>query len=86
MRTKKDLNRDILDITMTIAEMFPELSKYLGEMPVTISNPPDREIAMNTLKEYYDSLYSFLKNYSTYHGGIQKAKISSPHLNIWQFN
>lgn len=74
MRTKKDLNRDILDITMTIEEMFPELSKYLGEMPVTISNPPNREIAMTTLKDYYDSLYSFLRNYSTYHGGMQNRK------------
>ena len=44
METEKELNSKILDITMKIRENYPELSKYLDEMPETI---PNEEIIMN---------------------------------------
>ena len=37
MKTEKQLNADILKITLLIQEKYPELSKYITEMPV--SNP-----------------------------------------------
>jgi hypothetical protein len=37
MKTKAELNYDILKITNDIANTFPELSKYIEEMPVKIS-------------------------------------------------
>ena len=42
METEEEINAKILKITMVIQENYPELSKYLNEMPVTIpidSNP-----------------------------------------------
>ena len=35
MKTKTELQQDIINITTTIHREFPELSKYIVEMPVT---------------------------------------------------
>ena len=60
-------NLEILKITMTIQEKYPELSKYLDEMPVTIPNENDPEINNMNLKAYNDSLISLLHNYIDEH-------------------
>ena len=67
LQTEQDLNEDILQITMTIEDKFPELSKYIGEMPVKISTTPNCEISIKNLRDYYDSLVSLLENYAPYH-------------------
>ena len=56
MKTEKELNTDILKITMIIQSKFPELSKYLAELSVTIPDVANPEINTKILKEYYDSL------------------------------
>ena len=38
MKTEAELNADILKVTMTIKDEYPELSKYISEMPVTVPN------------------------------------------------
>jgi hypothetical protein len=67
MKTEKELNDDILKITMTIKESFPELSKYIEEMPITIPNNSNPQINLKTLKDYYDSLDNLMKKYATNH-------------------
>ena len=67
MESEKELNSKILEITMTIHEKFPELSKYLGEMPVTIPDKKSPEINSKNLKEYFDSLKSILEKYAREH-------------------
>jgi hypothetical protein len=67
-KTEKDFNYDILNILMTIEELFPELSKYIGEMPVKISTTLNDEINIKNLKDYYDSLDTLLKNHIASHG------------------
>lgn len=67
MKSEKELNLKILEITMTIQEKYPELSDYLGEMPVTIPDKKSPEINIKTLMEYYDSLTSLLENYVREH-------------------
>ena len=64
-----ELNAKILAITMEIREKYPELSKYLAEMPETIPNVPNPEINVPTLKEYYDSLQVMMKRYGAQHIG-----------------
>lgn len=76
MRTRNELNRDILTITMTIADRFPELSKYIGEMPVIISDSLGQEIKSSNLKDYYDSLDAFQEKYSIY-SGVHKTTRAS---------
>ena len=67
MESEKDLNSKILEITMTIKEKYPELLKYLEEMPVTIPDKKSPEINSKNLREYYDSLTSILENYARVH-------------------
>jgi len=65
--TEKDLNAKILQITLMISEQFPELSKYIEEMPVTIPDEKNPEIVKKNLKSYYDSLNSSLSKYKLEH-------------------
>lgn len=58
-----DLNNKIIAITMRIQKEFPELSKYLNEMPVTIPIENNPEITTEILNNYYESLFKFLKSY-----------------------
>lgn len=66
MTTEKELNEAILTITLKIQSEFPELSKYIEEMPVTIptANP---EVKLKNLKDYYDSLNNLIKKYAKTH-------------------
>ncbi|GAB2616418.1 hypothetical protein GCM10027035_11020 [Emticicia sediminis] len=75
MKTEKQLNAEILEMTMKIEQQFPELSKYIAEMPVTIPNASSPEINIKTLQDYYDSLKILLKDYAVNHGN-QPKKIS----------
>ncbi|TND01986.1 MAG: Uncharacterized protein FD123_4137 [Bacteroidetes bacterium] len=63
MKTEQELNTNILHITMIIQDRYPELSKYLEEMPVTIPDEVLPEISPKTLKTYYDTLRSMLHKY-----------------------
>jgi hypothetical protein len=67
MKTLSELNADILNITMTIRKKYPELSKYLAEMPATIPNEINPEINSRILHEYYNSLEMLLKKYAPSH-------------------
>lgn len=67
MKTEKQLNASILDITMKIKEQFPESSKYITEMPVTIPNMENPEINRKALQDYYNSLRIMLKDYVENH-------------------
>jgi len=66
-----DLNAKILKITMTIMDQYPELSKYIEEMPVTIPNEKNPDITLNNLKTYYESLSLMLNKYKTEHPNIE---------------
>lgn len=67
MKTEKELNDDILKITMNIYERHPELSKFITEMPVTMPDKPTPEISIKHLQNYYDSLNDLMKKYDTNH-------------------
>lgn len=67
MKIQKKLNKDILAKTLEIKEKFPELTKYLNEIPIIISNNDSTEIKNKNLTEYYETLNNLLKNYSKEH-------------------
>jgi len=69
---EKELNSKILKITMTIKDHYPELSKYLDEMPVTIPTEKDPEITLNHLQTYYESLNSLLNKYKVNYPKIEE--------------
>lgn len=82
MKTEKQLNTAILEITMKIKEKFPELSKYILEMPVTIPNMENPEVNRKALQDYYNSLDILLKDYIKNHGIITKQDGKNG-KNVW---
>ena len=67
METEKKISADILKITMTIRDDYPELSKYLNEMEVTIPSVATPKMTNKVLLEYYNSLETMLKEYVPRH-------------------
>ena len=59
----RDLNLKIMRVTQEIRDHYPELTKFLEEMPLTIPDELNMEITLQNLKSYYDSLNSVLNNY-----------------------
>ena len=57
----------IIASTTQIQEKYPELSKFLGEMPITIPNENNPKINISILKEYSESLIQILKKYQFEH-------------------
>ena len=70
MKTETELNENILKLTMTIRNEFPELMKFLNEMPVTIPNSKKPEINIKILEDYYNSLEDLLRKYAPNHNGF----------------
>ena len=64
---EKDLNAKILEIIMVIKDKYPELLKYLDEMPMTVPTEKDPEITLKNLNIYYDSLKAILIKYKLEH-------------------
>lgn len=60
---ERDLNLKIIQVTMKIKDHYPELIKFLEEIPVTIPDETNMEITLKNLKSYYDSLNSMLNKY-----------------------
>jgi hypothetical protein len=67
MKTESELNENILKITMTIRNEFPELMKFLNEMPITIPSEVSPEINTKILQDYYNSLETLLRKYAPNH-------------------
>lgn len=67
MKTEAQLNAEILKITLLIQKDYPELTKYISEMPETIPNEESPEINTKILTEYYDSLKAIMTNYGQNH-------------------
>ncbi|GIK59716.1 MAG: hypothetical protein HND39_02920 [Ignavibacteriota bacterium] len=66
-RSEKEINTNIINTILTIQEKYPELSEYLGEMPVTIPIIKKPVIDFQNLSAYYDSLNSMLNSYAQAH-------------------
>ena len=69
-----DLNLKILKTTLLIKDKYPELSKYIEEMKVTIPDETNPQITLKNLQAYYDSLNSMLNNYILEHPEKTKQK------------
>ena len=67
MKTKADLEQDIIDIIMTIHTSFPELTKYLSEIPDIDCGLTEKELNTKSLKEYYNSLNQIVSEYAKTH-------------------
>lgn len=62
---------DIVNITIKIQNDFPELSKYIKEVPINSPNI-SKDISQENLLDYYNSLKMMLKKYAMTH--IRESK------------
>lgn len=69
MKTETEWDQKIIAITMKINQEFPELSKYLEEMPTNVSEKGKEGVNSKNLKEYYNSLVELLGEYTKTHEG-----------------
>lgn len=67
METKIKLEQQIIDLTMKINREFPELSKYISEMPEKERGIDSAHSDTQNLKKYYNSLMQALTEYSKTH-------------------
>ena len=67
MENDEDINVKIMKITMVIQENYPELSKYLNEMPVTVPIEQYPELNDTHHEKYYESLLALFRNYVAEH-------------------
>ena len=67
MTKEEELNEKIMKITTAIREDYPELHKYLNEMPVTIPSEKHPHVDIEELTKYYESLITLFRNYVAEH-------------------
>jgi nitrate/nitrite-specific signal transduction histidine kinase len=74
MKSNLELNAEILEMTMKIRNNYPELSKYLEEMTITL--PDDKHPDTNTkeLQDYLNSLTALVSEYSESRDPSSEAK------------
>ena len=73
-KTKAAWEQDIIHILMKIHQEFPELAKYIKEIPVKFSESDAEGFTTSNLKDYYGSLAEVLKHYSETHAGTKLNK------------
>jgi len=74
METKKELEGKILNVITKIQDKFPELSKYITEMPLDDSN--NEEVIIKNLQNYYRSLEEIVAKYAQTHpDGTTKTEL-----------
>ena len=74
MKTEKELEEFILNITMKIQTEYPELSKFIKEMPENVSENNKDAVNSNNMEEYYNSLVKLLAEYSKTHEAVTETK------------
>jgi hypothetical protein len=67
MKSQKDLNETILLTTLKIQKEFPELIKYLGEIPGNPQSNIEKGVNNKALEDYLDSLNDLLETYAKEH-------------------
>jgi hypothetical protein len=67
METEKTLNAKILYITMMIRERYPELSKYIEEMRITLPTEKHPGMTVANLRGYCSSLEAMVNKYKQNH-------------------
>lgn len=67
METEAEINAKILRVTMVIQDNYPELSKYLNEMPISVPIDSRPEVNSKNLQKYYETLVNLFRKYVAEH-------------------
>jgi hypothetical protein len=80
MKSEEELKKAILDVLSKIRTDFPELVKFVNEIPAANSSTSGENVNRIELESYYNSLIGIYKEYAKKHGGIEVAKKSQNFL------
>lgn len=67
MQSQNDLNDNIRLTTLKIQEEYPELIKYMNEIPRSSLSSSEKGVNNKELKGYLDSLNNLLETYAKEH-------------------
>lgn len=67
MESKSTLNENIRLTTLKIQEEFPELIKYIDEIPRNLHLNTKKSVSKKALKDYLNSLNNLLETYAKEH-------------------
>ncbi len=77
MKSENEINQDITAITVKITQEYPELVKYINEMPLK-NSPITDSPNLKSLEEYYNSLVEIVKDYSKTHKAMKDKPTNLP--------
>jgi len=72
MQLELNIANSIIETTAKIEDNYPELLKFIDEMPLTILNEGSPEINAESLQNYQESLSSLLSKYEINHQNKKK--------------
>lgn len=64
LKTEFEWTKDVIGVLDTINTKFPELTKFIEEIPV---NPSSKSRRLPSMEEYHDSLKNLLREYEQSH-------------------
>ena len=70
MENQNNLSNKIFLTTEKIQKEFPELMKYLDEIPINFPLNNEKDVSQNALKDYLDSLNDLFETYAREHKPI----------------
>lgn len=67
MKTEAELEQDVMGILKKILNDFPELTKFIDEMPLNNKGGSNQDTAKIELEAYFNSLNNLYNDYSSTH-------------------
>ncbi len=74
---ERDLNLKIIEVTNRIIDNYPQLTKFLSEMPIAVKDDKNAEVTLRSLRSYYDSLNTLLNKYISEQSDISYNQFNS---------
>ena len=71
MKTENQYEQAILDVLNKIRDDFPELLKYINEMPVRLNDSNGKGVKKEELEAYFNSLTELYIDYSSSHSVVK---------------
>ena len=61
MESKKEIDEEIVELTTKIIDQYPELTKYIDELPISIPNTG--QLSVSDLASYRNTLKTMINSY-----------------------